>query len=220
MTKNNNINSINTPTPITVTNGGTGDTSFTAYTILCGGTTSTGALQHVANVGNSSQYLISNGASALPSFQMGGVVTQCVTTVLNTTFITSSATYTALTGLSVSITPTYSTSNVLVFGSITGIGQASGTAFQIYNGTTGIGIGSSPGSRVACTTGNGSNDFGYDNDTVRFAWVDSPATTSSITYSIQMAVQGESGQINYTVNDPNSSSGFRGICTIFAMELA
>lgn len=35
-----------------VAHGGTGDTSFTAYSVLCGGTTSTGALQNVSGVGS------------------------------------------------------------------------------------------------------------------------------------------------------------------------
>ena len=52
-----------------VAGGGTGDTSFTAYAVICGGTTSTGALQSIASVGTSGQVLTSNGASALPTFQ-------------------------------------------------------------------------------------------------------------------------------------------------------
>lgn len=52
-----------------VANGGTGDTSFTAYTVVCGGTTSTGALQHVSGVGTSGQVLTSNGPAALPTWQ-------------------------------------------------------------------------------------------------------------------------------------------------------
>jgi hypothetical protein len=55
--------------PLTVTNGGTGDSSLTAYAVLTGGTTSTGAVQSVASVGSSGQVLTSNGASALPTFQ-------------------------------------------------------------------------------------------------------------------------------------------------------
>ena len=49
--------------------GGTGDTTLTAYAILAGGTTSTGALQQVSGVGSSGQVLTSNGASALPTWQ-------------------------------------------------------------------------------------------------------------------------------------------------------
>jgi hypothetical protein len=54
---------------LVVSNGGTGITSATAYAVLCGGTTSTGAFQSIAGVGTSGQILTSNGAGALPTFQ-------------------------------------------------------------------------------------------------------------------------------------------------------
>jgi len=49
--------------------GGTGGTSATAYALLAGGTTTTGAFQSLASVGTSGQVLTSNGAGALPTFQ-------------------------------------------------------------------------------------------------------------------------------------------------------
>lgn len=52
-----------------VANGGTGRASHTAYAVLCGGTTSTGAQQSVASVGTSGQVLTSAGAGALPTWQ-------------------------------------------------------------------------------------------------------------------------------------------------------
>lgn len=52
-----------------VAGGGTGATSFTAYAVICGGTTSTNPLQSIASVGTSGQVLTSNGAGALPTFQ-------------------------------------------------------------------------------------------------------------------------------------------------------
>jgi hypothetical protein len=55
-----------------VANGGTGATTQTAYAVLCGGTTSTGAYQSIASVGTSGQILTSNGAGALPTFQAAG----------------------------------------------------------------------------------------------------------------------------------------------------
>ena len=57
---------------VAVANGGTGATSQTAYAVLCGGTTSTGAYQSIAGVGTSGQVLTSNGAGALPTFQDAG----------------------------------------------------------------------------------------------------------------------------------------------------
>jgi hypothetical protein len=52
-----------------VAGGGTGDTSFTPYTPVVGGTTSTGPLQSVVSTGTAGQVLTSNGAAALPTFQ-------------------------------------------------------------------------------------------------------------------------------------------------------
>lgn len=52
-----------------VAGGGTGATSFTAYAVLTGGTTSTNPIQSIASVGTAGQVLVSNGAGALPTFQ-------------------------------------------------------------------------------------------------------------------------------------------------------
>ena len=54
---------------LAVSRGGSGAASQTAYAVLCGGTTSTGAYQSVASVGTAGQVLTSNGAGALPTFQ-------------------------------------------------------------------------------------------------------------------------------------------------------
>jgi hypothetical protein len=55
-----------------VANGGSGRASHTAYAVICGGTTTTGAQQSIASVGTAGQVLTSNGASALPTFQSAG----------------------------------------------------------------------------------------------------------------------------------------------------
>lgn len=55
--------------------GGTGRATATAYALVCGGTTSTGALQSIASVGTSGQLLTSNGAGALPTFQTASFAT-------------------------------------------------------------------------------------------------------------------------------------------------
>lgn len=56
-------------TDVPVADGGTGASSFTAYAVLCGGTTSTNPLQSVASVGTNLRPLVSNGAGALPTFR-------------------------------------------------------------------------------------------------------------------------------------------------------
>lgn len=55
-------------TPLSISNGGTGVTSLTAYMPVAGGTTSTGALQSVAAGSASGQALTYQGASSLPTF--------------------------------------------------------------------------------------------------------------------------------------------------------
>jgi hypothetical protein len=61
--------SLTLTSPLTVANGGTGDATLTAYSVLTGGTTSTGAVQSVSGVGTTGQVLTSNGASTLPTWQ-------------------------------------------------------------------------------------------------------------------------------------------------------
>ena len=52
-----------------VTQGGTGGTAATAYAVVTGGTSATTSLQTVPGLGTSGQSLVSNGASALPTWQ-------------------------------------------------------------------------------------------------------------------------------------------------------
>lgn len=63
---------LTTNAAVTVAQGGTGLATATAYAVICGGTTGTGAFQSIAGVGTSGQVLTSNGAGALPTFQDGG----------------------------------------------------------------------------------------------------------------------------------------------------
>lgn len=54
---------------LVVEGGGTGVTSFDAYAVVCGGTTSTDPLQDVSPIGSSGDVLTSNGGGMLPSWQ-------------------------------------------------------------------------------------------------------------------------------------------------------
>ncbi len=76
-------------TALPVANGGTGDTSLTAYAVLCGGTTSTAAVQSIASVGTTGQVLTSNGATALPTFQAAAAAWTTSSKISNAGFSTS-----------------------------------------------------------------------------------------------------------------------------------
>lgn len=70
---------------LTVANGGSGVQAFTPYSLIAGGTTSTGALQNISGVGTIGQVLASNGASALPTWQsVPGLVASALTEVNDT----------------------------------------------------------------------------------------------------------------------------------------
>ena len=78
-----NAHKLGGTTIVPVDHGGTGIATTTAYAVLCGGTTATGAFQPVASVGTAAQVLTSNGAGALPTFQDasgGGGITWSVET--------------------------------------------------------------------------------------------------------------------------------------------
>jgi hypothetical protein len=144
------INATDTSNPITVGQGGTGDSTLTAYAVICGGTTSTAALQNVSGVGTSGQVLVSQGASALPQWttaSTGGnlVLIQSIAasssaTISFTTGITT--TYNSYTFILSGVLPATSTAQLLLQLSSNGgssyisSGYNSGHFYSAYNSTT------------------------------------------------------------------------------------
>jgi hypothetical protein len=101
-------------TTAVVAGGGTGNTTFTAYSVICAGTTATGAFQNVSGVGSSGQVLTSTGAGALPTWQsvadIGGW------TATSGTFTATASTNYFLTGAStVTLPASPSTGNTVRF---------------------------------------------------------------------------------------------------------
>lgn len=80
-----------------VAGGGTGNTSFTAFSVIAAGTTTTGPFQNVSGVGTSGQILTSNGAAALPTWQ-NSAPGFGINKVIRQVF-TTSGTYTPSTGM-------------------------------------------------------------------------------------------------------------------------
>ena len=89
----------------------------------------------------------------------------------------TSATYTEITGLNTSITPASSANKVLITGTLqVGHNASTGGAFQLYRNSTLIGR--DPFKWFY---------FGSNNDvggTVSWSFLDSPATTSAVTYKV------------------------------------
>jgi hypothetical protein len=156
--------------------------------------------------------------AALPT----GSVLQVVSTTKTDTFSTTSASFVDITGLSVSITPTSATSKILVMYSVmTGPSTTSFSMLRLVRNSNAIAFGDLAGSRTRVTTSAWATGSNNVNDIQSMTFLDSPATTSSITYQIQFFTENGTTQvINRNVRDDNASYEPRGVSTITVMEIA
>jgi hypothetical protein len=113
------------PFTVPVITGGTGLTSTTAYGVICGGTTATAAFQN-AGAGNIGEVFVSNGSSALPSFQSRFLDTYLVSRNI---FIGTSAGNLTLTG----------TDNLCI-GSVAGLRLTTGSSNTLLGYGVGINL--------------------------------------------------------------------------------
>jgi hypothetical protein len=182
-----------------------------------------------ATDGTSGQVLQTNGSGVL-SFGTagGGKVLQVVSTNKQDTFSQSStSTFVDITGLSVTITPSATANKILVICNISYGGSANdiGAAFRLVRNSTAIGGGTASGSRQSgITAANAKYNSRFD--TANFNFLDSPSTTSSTTYKVQMicdvSIGGRTAYINRTGQDTddNSEDNARLSSTITVMEIA
>lgn len=151
----------------------------------------------------------------------GGKILQVVQTTKTDTTSTTSTSLVDITGMSVSITPSSASSRVLVLAMISTGANPNTYAGHIalLRGSTATPVGDAAGSRTQATIANGNNA----NNTAAGATitaVDSPATTSSVTYKLQWAVEsGATLYLNRSNTDSNSATGGRYASTIIAMEI-
>lgn len=148
-----------------------------------------------------------------------GSVLQVVSTTKTDTFSTASTSYVDVTGLSVSITPTASTSKILIQFSIVA-GSQGIFAAQLVRGSTVIGVGDLVGSHTQASIASFTNSDANTTAIGAFNYLDSPATTSATTYKIQVITQGSTNYVNRTINDVNSIVGTRSASSITVMEIA
>jgi hypothetical protein len=147
-------------------------------------------------------------------------IAQVVSTNLPTTFSTASTSYTDLTGLSVSITPTLNTSKVLVFVNLqASVGSDISVFFQLVRGSTAIDIGDAAGSRTRASFAYLQSDTILQQGNVGLNFLDSPATTSATTYKMQVSVNTGTAFINRTGNDGDAAQRPRTASNITVMEV-
>jgi hypothetical protein len=150
----------------------------------------------------------------------GQVPVQIVQTEKTDTFSTSSTSYVDITGLSVTITPSNSLNRILIFASINGTGGDNGSAVLLRNSTQ-IAIGTASGSRVVGTFADFfQNNSSNSQKTMAKIFLDSPLTTSAVTYKIQYRCGGSSFNLNSGFGDTDSAFNTRTSSIITVMEIA
>jgi len=133
-------------------------------------------------------------------------------------FSMTGTTFTDVTGLSASITPQSTSSQIIIMGQLnTGVITNQLMFAQLVRGATAIGNGTSGNSINALTTsGVGANSIAMA--TVPFFLVDSPATTSATTYKIQIK-SGAGGILAY-VNRRQNDNEIGGSSSLILMEVS
>lgn len=157
----------------------------------------------------------------------GGVL-QVVQTVKTDTFSSSSqSTFVDITGMSVSITPSSASSQILVTYSLCTSIVGGGYTFHVrlLRGSTDIAQGTPSGSIISGTTSaySSSSAGEYPMYVQNMTFLDSPATTSSTTYKLQgrgWNTTAGTFYVNRSAAEVNNVNFTRTVSTITVMEIA
>mgnify|MGYP003120168082 CR=1 FL=1 len=164
-----------------------------------------------------------SSVTALPA-GVGGKVLQIQTTFKSSvsTVSTNGDGFVDVTGMSVAITPSASSSKILCQASLfyminnTTLGNLGGIRFM--RGSTAIGTGGQDYSSGTVVGNDNSSNYTGIFATVPLLFLDSPSTTSATTYKLQ-ARNSIGGDINMYVNGRRNGSNY-GASTITVMEIA
>jgi hypothetical protein len=148
-------------------------------------------------------------------------ILQVVSTTKTDTFTTTSATFTDVTGLAATITPTSTSSKILImldYGTVDGSTSII-LIGDVTRGGTPVGVGDAAGSRVqagwSVLTETALNPL-----SVAYSYLDSPNTTSATTYQARIRRNAGTIYVNRTSSDSDTSAFPRSVSTITLMEVA
>jgi hypothetical protein len=201
-------------------------TSLSPYTFV-GATSSipgAGGLIPTPQAGDQEKFLKGDGTWAKPPI---GSILQVVQTVKSDAFSsTTKGSYIAVSGLSVTVTPSATSNKILVTANITTSNQNNlACLFHLYrNGVqitpNGGSTGSVPSSSYVSLAGGTAGGAGVSS-TIPLVFLDSPSTTSPVTYQIYAAVN-STAVADLNVNPSSSGGGGTpgGSSNITAMEIA
>lgn len=152
-----------------------------------------------------------------------GSVIQVVQTVKTDTFSSSASSFTDITGLTATITPASASNKILVMASV--VVALNSTYFlqiRLARGGSAILQGDAAGSRIRT---QGMVYMYNQSNNAQLTWpgyvVDSPASTSSLTYSVQMMqLDGSTHYVNRLTRDDDANYEPRSASSLILMEIA
>jgi len=157
----------------------------------------------------------------------GGKIGQVVSTNKTDTYsasVNTEAFGSIVTGFTVNITPSASSSKILVFVNMAvGADGEHGLRFQLFRGTTQIDLGTAASSRPGISKGPDQNGGGAGYITnLNTNFLDSPSSTSELTYGVKLGHTSGSAKtlyLNRSHDDPDDASYGRNASTITVMEV-
>ena len=170
--------------------------------------------------------LVTGGTGGHGLRSPGSVVQTLQTVKTDTDSTTNVNSFEDISGMSVSITPTSSTSKVLVTVDMRlSTNTNRNITYRLMRGSTAIYIGDASSSRTQSTGGMRlTDDASYDMQSETAVFLDSPATTSATTYKVMwtqtFSSSGESMYINRSYDDNDSDDRNRCASSITVMEIA
>ena len=152
-----------------------------------------------------------------------GTILQVISVVKTDTFSASVSTFTDITGISATITPSSTSSKVLVFVNVYfGTTSSGGMMSRLVRGSTSICIGDNSSSRTsASSAGTTTNTLETINHSIMY--LDTPGTTDATTYKLQGVCNPSGGGSSFCVNrscdDGDNSNAERVTSTITLIEI-
>jgi hypothetical protein len=150
-----------------------------------------------------------------------GKVLQVVQTIkTNTTTVSNPTSYTEVSGLTVNITPSSASNKVLIIGTYCIMGDTNTQGYAaFYRDTTQIGVGNAVGNRIKASTQAYPNHINQATNS-SFCFLDSPSSTSQITYALRTRNQGSGNvYVNRSQTYTNSAASSTNASTITVMEI-
>ena len=164
-------------------------------------------------------------SATLDTLGRAGNILQVISTTKTDQFTSTAYDFTDVTGMSVSITPASASNKILINFELQVGGTANNyAAFRLLRDSTHIGVSTVTDTdwKVA-TLGSLSHENSYQLENTGTSFLDSPNTTSAITYKLQVSsYSNRTVSINYPTSTGNSAGSYTatGISTITVMEVA